>query len=103
MTTSSRRTFLKQTSTMAAAATVSTLSRKTKAASANERIVMGLIGPGGLGLSYLKLFLTQPDVEMAYICDVDEHRLGEALKIAETAGAKPKAVKDMRRIFDDKS
>lgn len=66
---------------------------------ANDKVVIGVIGLGGQGRAHVNSFLGIPNVEIAYICDVDEQRLAESAKIA----TKAKAVSDMRTILDDKS
>jgi predicted dehydrogenase len=72
------------------------------AAGANGRIVLGMIGPGGHGSGLLASFGAQKDVEVAYVCDVDSHRMRAGMQAVEKAtGRAPKAVADMRRIFDD--
>ena len=88
---------------MAGAAALS-LARPARAASANEKIVLGVIGPGGMGTNLLKSFAAQKDVELAYVCDVDAERMARAVKNAETiTGKAPKAVGDFRRILEDKA
>lgn len=66
---------------------------------ANDKVVIGVIGLGGQGRAHVNSFLGIPDVEIAYICDVDEQRLAESAKIA----TKAKAVSELRTILDDKS
>ena len=66
---------------------------------ANDKVVIGIIGLGGQGRAHVNSFLGIPNVEIAYLCDVDEQRLAESAKIA----TKAKAVSDMRTILDDKS
>jgi predicted dehydrogenase len=89
MSKSSRRTFLK-----AAAAGVATVgwAARARAASANERIRVGLIGCGTRGSVYYDW--------VDYVCDPDRQRLGDAAKRAGVDTAH--AVTDMRRILDDK-
>ncbi|NQU22595.1 MAG: Gfo/Idh/MocA family oxidoreductase, partial [Candidatus Nealsonbacteria bacterium] len=87
-----RRSFLKKT---AAAATFG-LAATGRAAGANERVVVGLIGCGGRG----------PGVAAAmgnvgFVCDPDAKRAAAAAKKFNVASGR--AVTDMRRIFDDKS
>ena len=99
-----RRQFLAQTGVLAAGTAALSLARPARAAAANEKIVLGLIGPGGMGTSLLKSLAVQPDVELAYVCDVDADRLNRAVKNAETiTGKTPKAVGDFRRILEDKA
>ncbi len=75
------------------------------AASSNNKIVIGMMGTGGRGKWLLHEELTKrPNVEIAYLCDVDEARLNEAAALVEKAtGKRPKTVSDFQRILDDKS
>jgi predicted dehydrogenase len=102
-----RREFLKTSaaSTVAAAAVVAAGTqlrpRTARAASANGKLVVGLVGCGGRGTHDAGLFKNTPNVEVAYVCDVDEARRGAT---ADKLGVESaKAVGDMRRILDDKS
>lgn len=93
-----RRTFLKSTSLAAAV----TLGTAAIARAEPRKVVLGLIGPGGMGMNHLRLLSARKDVEIAYVCDVDQNRLAAAAKHVETTtGVTPKTVKDMRTIFDD--
>ena len=104
MNESSRREFLKQTSTLAAAAALAQSIPSARAASANEKVVLGIIGPGGMGTNLLQSFAAQKDVEVAYVCDVDANRAASAANQAEKIGGKaPKMEKDFRKILEDKS
>ena len=97
---SNRRRFLKTSTATAALVTVPHLAH---AAKANETIVMGIIGPGGMGMNHVRGFADADNVEVAYVCDVDEKRLASAAKEVARRGRAPKAVKDMRTIFEDKN
>lgn len=100
MTDNSRRTFLKETGLGIAA--VAATGATAHAAKANERIVIGLIGPGGMGSNHLKNLVKRKDVEVAYVCDVDSDRLARAGKIVKDATGKPaKAVGDLRKVLED--
>src|SRR4051812_25110213 len=69
----------------------------------NETIVVGVMGMGGRGQSHATGFAALPGVEVAYVCDVDEGRAGEAAEATKrVAGKSPRAVKDFRRILDDR-
>jgi predicted dehydrogenase len=96
-----RRQFIKETS----AATAAALAMPSiGVAGANDKVVMAVIGPGGMGSSLLKSFAALKDVAIAYVCDPDSDRMAAAAQSAEkTSGAKPKSEKDMRRIFEDKA
>lgn len=71
-------------------------------ASANERVVVAHIGVGGMGSSHLGWFAAMPDVETAALCDVDEVRLGEAMKRLRELRpeTKAEAYTDFRRVLD---
>src|SRR5262245_48268101 len=95
-----RRTFLKTTG---AAATVVAVGTTSAARAAEQRkVVLGIIGPGGMGIHHVRNLCMRKDVEIAYVCDVDQKRLAAAAKHVETETKQaPKTVKDMREIFDD--
>ena len=94
--TTTRRTFLGAASVGTAAWTVAGPAR----AAASRRVVLGMIGPGGMGTNHLKQLCTRRDVTVAYVCDVDETRLAAAAKLVDSAtGKPPKAVKDLRRVL----
>ena len=95
-----RRTFLKRTSAGVVAATALT-SAAAEARSANDKVVVGVIGCGGRGLHDAELFSKTPNVEVAYVCDVDSGRRGLAAKRFEIPSER--SVDDLRRILDDKS
>ena len=66
---------------------------------ANDRIRVGMIGPGMRGTQLLGHFVKQPDVEMVAFADVFPVRLALAQKVAPDA----KTYSDYRRLLDDKS
>ena len=69
---------------------------------ANERVVVGIMGLGGRGTRLAENFAQRPDVEVAYLCDVDTRRFGRARKLVEAAQrTRPKLVQDFRKILDD--
>jgi predicted dehydrogenase len=99
-----RRIFIQQTATAIAATSALGLSSPARAAGANERVIVGLIGPGGMGGNLLASFVSQKDVEIAYVCDPDANRMGQAAQSVEKkTGKAPKQEKDMRRVFEDKA
>jgi predicted dehydrogenase len=99
-----RRSFLKQVSTGIVSASVLQSYNAVGAIGANEKIVIGLIGCGGMGRSLLRSFAQQKDVEVAYVCDVDSKHTEQGKKIVQEAANKtPQVVRDMRKVFDDKS
>ncbi len=105
MSTHDRREFLKRSAQgTAAAAAVLAWSEAADGKSANERLKVAVVGPGGMGSHHVELLARNKGVELAYLCDVDEVRLASAVKLAEQHGSgSPKTVKDMRQVFDDRS
>jgi predicted dehydrogenase len=82
------------------ASTVASVAASTgRSMTANEHVKIGVIGLGNQGKAHLKSYLDIKNVEVAYICDVDEKRLNDGSKIAPSTTA----VTDLRRILDDKS
>ena len=101
MKQSNRRQFIQRTAVLAGAVSIGP---SLRAGEANDKIVIGLIGPGGMGTNHLRAFTGYQDVEVAYVCDPDENRRNAAASAVEKAtGKKPKAVKDMRQVFEDKA
>lgn len=93
-----RRKFLKQS--VAGAVTLQQAALRASD-SPGEKLVVGLIGCGGRGVHDAGLFSKIPNVEVAWVCDVDETR---RLAAAKTLGVESRhAVGDMRRILDEKS
>lgn len=102
-----RRTFLKNSATLAFAASLPGLLRANDtpaAASANTKINLALIGCGGRGTLLLDLLLDMPDIEISYLCDVDKTRFQVAGSLMQSKrGHIAKRVTDMREVFADKS
>src|SRR3954463_1726204 len=95
-----RREFL-EALTAGAAATALTTQTARAAQGPNDKLVVGLIGCGNRGIHDAGLFKSMPNVELAYVCDVDESRRQNAM---QKLGIEPRrAVSDMRKIFDDKT
>jgi len=97
----SRREFLELSSAGIAAAAALGAASSAAAQSANSKLVVGRIGCGSRGVHDAGNFKNLPNVELAYVCDVDEARRQKAIKELgiESRGAVP----DLRRILDDKS
>jgi predicted dehydrogenase len=69
--------------------------------SPNQKLLVGLIGCGGRGVHDAGLFRKIPNVDVAWVCDVDERRRLEAARSLDVAPQR--AVSDLRRILDEKS
>jgi predicted dehydrogenase len=101
-----RREFIQQ-SAMAGVG-VAALSALPKAAmrprrSANETIVVAVVGLNGRGNVHAQNFAKLPNSEVAYLCDVDSNVLAKAASgMANVQGRTAKAIGDFRRALDDK-
>jgi predicted dehydrogenase len=99
MSTIERRTFLQ---TAGAAVATATFARAAGQDNQPRKLTVGIIGPGGMGSAHLHALTERNDVEIAYVCDVDKRRLATAARYVEDKkGHAPKAVGDMRAVFDD--
>ena len=87
-----RRTFLKSM-----AAGLYTAASARRVIGANDRVRVGMIGLGLIGLRHLLDFKAQPDVEIAAISEVYPPRLDEAVR---AAGGGAEAFPDFRRMLD---
>jgi predicted dehydrogenase len=77
-------------------------SRRSVAAS--DKINIALMGVRGRGRSLTAAFCAQPDVNVGYVCDVDQNVVQAAYKTIEDSGRKrPPLVADLRRCLEDKS
>lgn len=100
MLTTERRTFLKGAGVGLAAWAVA----GHQVQGANQRLRVGLIGSGGMGSNHLRQLSSRNDVEVAYVCDVDQQRLAAGARLVQdNAGNEPKAVRDLREVLDDRS
>jgi predicted dehydrogenase len=101
MSSPHRREFLKATTSLAA---LSALTAAGAADRPSEKIVMGVMGVRNRGLGHITGFSGFDDVEIAYLCDVDENVVPPALKELEKRQRRaPKVEKDVRRVLEDKA
>ena len=99
MKTIRRREFVKQS----AVVTAFTVAAGMRAASPNEKIVVGIMGLGGRGSFLADSFARRPDVELAWLCDPDKRRLAAAAPGLEKAQGRPSQVtQDFRHMLEDK-
>lgn len=114
MLNESRRRFLQDTLLASAAAalagTTTSFAAEADAAtpskSANEQLRFAIIGVNGRGGSHCDGFRTSernPDTVVTIICDADE-KVGrkKCNELAKKQKVRPKYVKDMRHVFDNK-
>lgn len=104
MTSLTRREFLRRSSlaTVTLAATAPAVrSLRAAAPGANDRVRVGLIGSGGMGVGNLECFFLNPEVDCPVICDIDEAHLAKGVAACEKKDRpKPDTVKDFRRVLD---
>jgi predicted dehydrogenase len=100
--TPSRRTFLKQTA--AAAAVTSIAFPNVRAAeSPGDRLFVGVVGLSR-GMDHVRALMETSNVEISYLCDIDNQRIDRGLKAIEAKQErKPRGVKDFRKILEDQN
>ncbi len=68
---------------------------------ANDTVVLGLIGCGGMGSANMHSLMDKKGVAVAALCDVDAGRMtGDIKAVTDKYGRKPDVYKDYRRILD---
>jgi len=102
----SRRGFLDQSvkGGLTAALGSVAMGANGKVVAPSDKVVLGVMGVGGRGTQLTGFFASRPDVEIAYICDVNAKRLPGAVKVVEEKkGKTPKAIGNFQRILEDKN
>lgn len=100
-----RRGFLGTTGKAAAAAATATgvLTRPGRAVAQNDKVVVGLIGCGGMGKADCNQFMKNPEVQIAALCDVDgKHLESYAAEVEKQSGRKPDQYRDFRQLIERK-
>jgi predicted dehydrogenase len=110
MTAISRRTFLN--ASLGSVASLSALSYTRAADKVNEKVALAIIGigsavpgsVGGRGRQLIRPFSEFKDVDIAYLCDVDESffPIGQKL-LTERQRPEARVEKDLRRVLEDKT
>jgi predicted dehydrogenase len=99
-TGASRRGFLQT----AGAAALTTNLFTGRVRGANDRIAVGFIGMGAMGMGNLGYALKLPEMaQVVAVCDVYQPALEKAEAAARKGGAQVKALKDFREMIADKS
>ena len=99
-----RRNFLKSTGGVAAAVAAAPIVKPAwSRTSPNEMIRIAVIGLNGRGQSHYREWPKIANVEVAYLCDIDERLFPKHLAAMEKISAKkPKTETDIRRVLEDK-
>jgi len=96
-----RRRFLQHS---AAGVTAAALVKRHSARAANKaanKLRVGVIGLGR-GMAHVKNFLKLSDVEVAYVCDVDDNRTANGLSVVTKGQAAAcRGITDLRHMLDD--
>jgi predicted dehydrogenase len=92
-----RREFLRRSTLAGAAGAAFSLG----VLGATDRVRLGFMGMNGRGSDLARSFAKFADVEIAYVCDVDERAIAKGRQSAAADRPAPRAVRDFRRILDD--
>lgn len=99
---SDRRTFIKQ-SLLGTAGVLAVPNVFAFQGSPNEKIVMGVMGTNSRGHFLATMLAKLPNVEVAYICDVDSQVVAKtSSEVEKITRKKPQGVKDIRQVLDRK-
>ena len=102
-----RRQFLKSGSAAAVGLGLAASLPRTLRAQApgpSNRVRIAVVGTNSRGLSHIESLGGIDNVEIAYVCDVEDGALAKGVRqAAKIAGAHPKPVKDFRRVLEDPS
>ena len=97
-----RRTLLSQTAAVGAGVALSSITKLRAADAAHKKLRVAVVALGR-GLGHVNALLQLPDVEIAYLAEVDPKRLDKGLKlVADKQSASCQGVKDFRSFLDDK-
>ena len=100
-----RRSFLEKSAAAGSAfGLLAVTGRAAENVSANEKLVVAVMGVNGQGHVHAQNFAQQEGAEVAYICDVDTRVLDRTIEqTTKHQKRKPVGVQDFRTILDDKS
>ena len=97
-----RRSFLKQAAAIGAASYAAFPNIQAQG-SPSRKLRVGVMGLKR-GTAHIRGFQAVPEVEIAYVCDVDQKRLADGVKLANAGQTTSvKGVTDFRKILDDSS
>lgn len=99
-----RRTFLKSATVTGLGMVISQRSPALALGDPSDKVVVGVMGLNGRGVVQARAFARIPDVEVAYLCDVDSQVLGKSsAELAKVQQKAAKGVGDFRRMLDDQA
>ena len=76
---------------------------RKKRVGANDKVVLGLIGCGGMGAQDMRTLMRKPEVAVAALCDVDKNRMpGDISAVTDQYGKAPELFGDYRKMLERK-
>ncbi len=96
-----RRSFIKNTSVATAGVTILNFPVFGKLAPSNK-VVVAVMGVNSRGAYLADCFSQLANVEVAYICDVEENAIANGMKPFANAARKPLVIKDIRELVTKK-
>jgi len=96
-----RRKFLQDVSLATAGLTIINFPVRGKMAPSNK-VIVGVMGVNSRGAYLAKSYSQLPNVEVAYICDVEEKALQNGMDSLKDAPRKPTVIKDIRKLVEQK-
>ena len=96
-----RRNFIKNTSLATAGVTILNFPVFGKNAPSNK-VIVAVMGVNSRGAYLAESFAKLPNVEIAYLCDVEEQAIANGLKPFANATRKPVVIKDIRELVAKK-
>ncbi len=97
-----RRSFLRSTTAWGAASLSAGPALLSRAAP-SRLLRVAIMGLNDRGRAHVRGWAAQPDVEIAWVCDVDRRVLARAAAdVEKTTGRAPKTAEDVRRVLEDR-
>src|SRR5688572_7831531 len=96
-----RRKFIKNASIATAGLTILNFPVFGKNAPSNK-VILAVSGVNSRGAYLAQSFMHLPNVEIAYICDVEEKAIQNGLSKFKTAAKQPTVIKDIRELVRKK-
>lgn len=96
-----RRKFIKDAGLATAGITILNFPLFGKKAPSNK-VIIAVMGVNSRGAYLAKSFAALPDVEVAYLCDVEDKAIQNGLDAVKDAPRKPTVVKDIRKLLTQK-
>src|ERR1700741_5051860 len=96
-----RRKFIQQTSIAAAGITILNFPVFGKGAPSNK-VVVAVMGVNSRGAYLAECFAKLGNVEVAYLCDVEDKAIANGLKPFANAAKQPTIIKDVRELVNKK-